>query len=206
MSSARTTSPNPKSSCALAHNSYRLYREVVREKCDRKEYFSVIVDAFTKYVLLEHTSFLDAFMRTLKSLLTIVENDPRKTWRDELGNIQLALNSTKSTVTKYTPSELMFGIRSQTLGLSKMNVETTEKQNRLDLNCVRKNASTNIKKAADRDVKRFNRGRAVIKEFSKGDFVFIKNNERNQTKLDKKIKRPFVITNVLDNDPMNLKV
>lgn len=234
-------------------------------KSDRKEYCSVIIDAFTKYVLLEHTSSLDAqsavqalrkavclfgapkriiadqgrsyisadfknfckdynihlhyiatgssrangqverVMRTLKSLLTIVENDPRKTWRDELGSIQLALNSTKSTVTKYSPSELMFGIRSQSLGLSKINVETTEQQNRLDIHSVRNDASINIKKAADMEVKRFNRGRAKIKPFSKGDFVFIKNSERNQTKLDKKFKGPFVITNVLDNDRYELK-
>ncbi|XP_047039018.1 uncharacterized protein LOC124643945 [Helicoverpa zea] len=54
---------------------------------------------------------VERVMRTLKSLLTIVENEQNKTWRDQPGNIQLALNSTKSTVTKYSPTELMFGIR-----------------------------------------------------------------------------------------------
>lgn len=41
--------------------------------------------------------------------------------------------------------------------------------------------------------------------FFKGDFVFIKTSERNQTKLARKFKGPFVITSVLENDPYELK-
>lgn len=234
-------------------------------KSDRKEYCSVIIDGFTKYVLLEHTYSLDArcavqalqravclfgapkrviadqgrcyissefrnfcaehnidlhfiatgsarangqverVMRTLKSLLTIIENDPNKTWREELGNVQLALNTTKSSVTKYSPTELMFGIQGRSLGLSKISVSDSESQNRLDLDSVRDDASKNIQKAAAADAERFNRGRAVIKSFSVGDFVFIKSSERNQTKLDRKFKGPYIITAVLDNDRYELK-
>lgn len=145
-------------------------------------------------------------MRTLKSLLTIVENEQNKTWRDELGNIQLALNSTKSTVTKYSPTELMFGIRAQSLGMSKISIaQSDEEIKRLDLESVRENASNNIEKAALADTRRFNRGRANIKPFTKGDFVFLKTGERNQTKLDKKFKGPFIITSVLENDRYELK-
>lgn len=195
-------------------------------KSDRKEYCSVIIDAFTKYVLLEHTISLDAssavraleravclfgaptrviadqgrcyissefknfcnnykidlhfiatgssrangqverVMRTLKSLLTIVENNPNKTWRDELGNIQLALNSTKSAVTKYSPTELMFGIRAESLGMSQISSHSDERNDRLDLESIRENASENIQKAAAAVTLRFNRGRANIKPFT----------------------------------------
>lgn len=219
-------------------------------KSDRKEYCSVIIDALTKYVLLEHTLSVDfksaiyavqkavclfgapkriiadqgrcyissdfksfcqehkidlhfiatgtsrangqveRVMRTLKSLLTIIENDPNKAWRDELGNIQLALNSSKSSVTKYSPSELMFGIRSNSLGMSKLNADNIDHEVRLDLDSVRTDASANICKAAESDTLRFNRGRATIRPFSKGDFVFIKNCERNKTKLDRKFRGP----------------
>lgn len=76
-------------------------------------------------------------MRTLKSLLTIVENDPNKTWRDELGKIQLALNSTRSAVTKYSPTKLMLGIRAQSLGMSKLNSEVHGQAERLNLDIVR---------------------------------------------------------------------
>lgn len=233
-------------------------------KSDQKEYCSVIIDGFTKYVLLEHTVSLNAssavtalrkavclfgapkriiadqgrcyassdfkdfcsnhninlhfiatgasrangqverVMRTLKALLTIVENDPNKTWRDELGSVQLALNSTRSTVTKYTPTELMFGTRSLSLGLAKTSPESHNSQ-RLDLETIRNDASKNIEKAANSDTARFNRGRATVKPFVKGDFVFIKSSERNQTKLSRKFKGPFLITNVLDNDRYELK-
>ncbi|CAH2085257.1 unnamed protein product [Euphydryas editha] len=236
-------------------------------KSDRKEYCSVIIDAFTKYVLLEHTSSLDAasavravknavclfgapkriiadqgrcyisqdfknfcsehniklhfiatgssrangqverVMRTLKSLLTIIENDPNKAWRDELGNVQLALNSTRSTVTKFTPTELMFGIRSQSLGMSRIRCLSpdSEQEQRVDVESARQDASLNIQRAAASDTLRFNQGRATIKPFSKGDFVFIKSCERNQTKLDRKFRGPYVIIAVLDNDRYELK-
>lgn len=74
-------------------------------------------------------------MRTLKSLLTIIENDSNKAWRDELGNVQLALNSTRSTVTKFTPIEPMFGIRSQSLGLSRIRYSSpdSEQEQRIDV-------------------------------------------------------------------------
>lgn len=234
-------------------------------KSDRKEYCSVIIDAFTKYILLEHTLSIDAHsavnavkkavclfgapkriiadqgrcyvssefklfcaehkielhfiatgssrangqvervMRTLKSLLTIVENDDHKTWRDELGNIQLALNSTKSSVTKYSPTELMLGIHAQSLGIARLNPELMQNQIRLDLNVIRDDASANINRAAASEIERFNRGRAVVKPFVKGNFVFIKNSERGQTKLDRKFRGPYVITAVLDNDRYELK-
>lgn len=234
-------------------------------KSDRKEYCSVIIDAFTKFVLLEHTLAVDAesavnavdravclfgapkriiadqgrcyastefknfcakhkidlhfiatgssrangqverVMRTLKSLLTIVENDVNKTWREELGNIQLALNSTKSAVTKYSPTELMFGIQAQSLGIARLKPELNQPQNRLDIDVIRQEALTNINKAATSEIERFNRGRATVKPFTKGDFVFIKSSERSQTKLDRKFKGPYVITAVLDNDRYELK-
>lgn len=105
-------------------------------------------------------------MRTLKSYLTIVENDHNKTWLDELGNIQLALNSTKSTVTKYSPTKLMLGIRAQSLGMSKISLtQSNEENNRTDLESVRKNALNNIEKAAIADTRRFNCGRANVKPF-----------------------------------------
>lgn len=233
-------------------------------KSDKKEYASVIVDSFTKYVLLDYTASLDAvsaikslkkavclfgtpkriisdqgrcyvstdfkwfcsehnielhliatgssrangqverIMRTLKCLLTIVENNPNKTWRDELPEVQLALNSTRSRVTGYSPTELMFGIRANSLGMSALSLHA-EPEPRLDLDIIRHDASESIKKVASSEVERFNRGRAIVKPFSVGDFVFIKASERNQTKLQRKFKGPFTIIKVLDHDRYELK-
>lgn len=232
-------------------------------KSDRREYASVIIDAFTKYTLLEYTLSLDAacavralkkavslfgapkrviadqgrcyvstefkqfcnennidlhliatgssrangqverIMRTLKSLLTIVENDPSKVWRDELDDIQLALNSTRSRVTGYSPTELMFGIRAQSLGLAKITPNDNT-NSRIDLESVRTQAAENIEKTALADKARFDKGRAAVRPFLPGDFVFLKCSERNQTKLAPKFKGPYKIIRVLDNDRYEL--
>lgn len=233
-------------------------------KSDKKEYVSVIIDGFTKYVLLEHTQSLDAacavkalkkavslfgaprriiadqgrcyissnfkefcnqhnvelhliatgssrangqverVMRTLKTLLTVIENDSNKIWREELDNVQLALNSTRSRVTGYTPTELMFGIRAQSLGLAKIS-SNANSVHRADLHAIRNEASENIQKSATCEIKRFNRGKARVRPLMQGEYVFIKCSERNQTKLSAKYRGPFVITKVLNNDRYELK-
>lgn len=99
----------------------------------------------------------------------------------------------------------MFGIRSNSLGMSKLNADNIDHEVRLDLDSIRTDASANICKAAESDTLRFNRGRATIRPFSKGDFVFIKNGERNKTKLDRKFRGPYIIVEVLENDRYELK-
>ncbi|XP_045497510.1 uncharacterized protein LOC123695648 [Colias croceus] len=44
-----------------------------------------------------------------------------------------------------------------------------------------------------------------IKHFKQGDFVFLKNSERNQTKLDRKFRGPFKIISILENDRYELQ-
>lgn len=139
-------------------------------------------------------------MRTLKCLLTIIENETNKTWRDEPPEVQLALNSTRSGATGYMPTELMFGIRAQSLGMPSI-LPNSEPES----SAIRQDASLNTDKAATADTIRFNLGRATVKPFVQGDFVFIKCSERNQTKLLRKFKGPFVIARILDNDRYELK-
>lgn len=235
-------------------------------KSERKEYCSVAIDSFTKFVILEHTTSLNSsnaikavqnlvnlfgapkriiadrgrsydnvefkkfckdhnillhliatgssrangqverVMRTLKSLLTIIECDSDSSWQDQLGEIQLALNSTRCRVTGFTPIELMFGINGNSLGLSKIAVNPDgDHAERLDLDEIRSSASDSIVKLSRADSLRFNRGKATIKPFSIGDYVFVKSEERHQTKLDRKYKGPFQIVAILDNDRYELK-
>lgn len=198
-------------------------------KSSKREYVCVIIDAFTKYVMLRLTASLDAncaveslkevislfgtpkrviadqgrcfissqfkqfcsdnnielrviavgasrangqverVMQTLKNLLTITENNSDTVWRDELGEIQLVLNSTKCRVTGYSPMELMFGIKSQPLGISKITCAEEISQCRSNLDEVRQDASANIELIAKSDTVRFNRGKAKIKPFSMGE-------------------------------------
>lgn len=235
-------------------------------KSARKEYCSVAIDAFSKFVVLEHVTTLNSFhaikavknivnlfgtpkriiadrgrsydnsdfkkfckehniqlhliatgtsrangqvervMRTLKNLLTIIECDSDSTWQDQLGEIQLALNSTRSRVTKFTPLELMFGIQGNSLGISKVASSShNDDTSRLNLDDIRSSAASNIIKSAEADSLRFNKGKAKLRPFSLGDFVFVKSEERHQTKLDRKFKGPFKITAILDNDRYELR-
>ncbi|CAK1554961.1 unnamed protein product [Leptosia nina] len=84
-------------------------------------------------------------MRTLKGLLTIVECSSEESWQEQLGDIQLALNSTHSRVTGYTPLELMFGIQGSSLEIARISSNSNDPI-RIDLETARSNASDNIKK------------------------------------------------------------
>ncbi|CAK1548125.1 unnamed protein product [Leptosia nina] len=232
-------------------------------KNQRKEYCSVIIDGFTKFVVLKHTATLNSLdatnaikdvvclfgapkriiadrgrsydnseykkfcrdnnielhliatgssrangqvervMGTLKNLLTIAEQN-ENSWQEQLGDIQLALNTTYCRVTGYTPIELMFGIQGNSLQLSKISTSSHD-PTRLDLDEARSNASNSINKLSHYDASRFNKGKATVKPFSVDDFVFVKSQERHQSKLDHKYKGPFKITAVLDNDRYELR-
>lgn len=233
-------------------------------KSDRKEYCSVLIDAFTKFVLLEYTPALNSsyavraiknavnlfgapkriiadrgrcydcnefknfcndnkielhliatgssrangqverVMQTLKNIFTVVECNTNNSWRDELGEIQLALNSTRSRTTGYTPIELMFGIQGSSLNLAKI-APSSSKPPVINVETARSSASENIQKVANADTIRFNKGKARIKPFAVGQFVFVKCEERCQTKLDSKFKGPYKIITVLDNDRYELR-
>ncbi|CAH2092455.1 unnamed protein product [Euphydryas editha] len=54
--------------------------------------------------------------------------------------------------------------------------------------------------AADKNKARFDRGRAKIQQFQRGDYVLIKKNPRNQTSLDPKYSVPYEIHKVIKND------
>jgi len=55
------------------------------------------------------------------------------------------------------------------------------------------------------DKERFDKSKAKVHRHNVGDFVLLKNEERHQTKLSPKFKRPFEITQVLEGDRRILK-
>lgn len=64
---------------------------------------------------------------------------------------------------------------------------------------------TNIEKDADYNKTRFDSTKAKFCNFSVGDFVLLKNEERNQTKLDPKFKGPYRVIEILEGDRYILK-
>ncbi|CAH2215795.1 jg23157 [Pararge aegeria aegeria] len=229
-------------------------------KSDRKEYVIVHIDAFTKFVLLNHTTRIDAknaiealkasvslfgtpvrviadqgrcfsskeyrefcdshniklhliatgssrangqverVMSTLKGMLTAVETSERS-WQDALGEVQLAINCTISRVTKSSPLELLIGRVARPLSLLSPDNNEVE----IDLSDVREQAVQNITKNSNYDKARFDATKAKILKFNVNDYVLLKNEERNQTKLDPKFKGPFKVIEILDGDRYLLK-
>lgn len=230
-------------------------------KSDRKEYAFVIVDGFTKFVLLYRIKTLtgkdavqcltrfthlfgapariiadqgkcftstefrvmcsahniqlhfiahntsrangqvERYMLTLKNMLTMVELDTSKNWQDNLGEVQLALNSTKHRTTGFSAAELLFGVEIRSLQLNKIILATVaDADANLSIADIRSQASNRVEKTANADKARFNAGKARVKPFQMGEFVFARNNERMLTKLDRKYRGPYKIVRVLGND------
>lgn len=229
-------------------------------KNDRKEYVFVLIDAFTKFVLLHHTMNIDTVnsikavklavslfgapvriiadqgrcfasgdfrefcsshnislhliatgssrangqvertMSTLKNMLTAVETSRECSWQEALSDVQLALNCSVNRVTKFSPLELLIGKVARPLDLMFVDDECD-----FDLNESRTLAIQNMEANAKYDKVRFDKTKSKVNRFSVGDFVLLKNEERNQTKLDPKYKGPFRVSEVLEGDRYVLK-
>lgn len=144
---------------------------------------------------------VERVMQTLKNTLTTVETENDRNWQDSLGEVQLALNSTKHRVTGFSPAELLFGTSIRSLELQKICYNKgDDPDKRFSLSEVREVASKNIAKASKSDAYRKNVGKAIIRPFSVGDFVFSKTNERMISKLDRKFRGPFKVVKILEND------
>ncbi|CAK1552211.1 unnamed protein product, partial [Leptosia nina] len=174
-------------------------------KSDNKEYVFVVIDAFTKFVLLHHTLHIDAAssikavkgssrangqvertMSTLKAMLTAAETSKRS-WQEALPDVQLALNCSQHRVTGSSPLELLIGKVARPVDI----LLASDIEPEVDLNAVRDQAVENMNKSAQYDKTQFDRTKAKLNKFSIGDYVLLKNEERNQTKLDPKYKGPF---------------
>lgn len=138
-------------------------------------------------------------MRVLKNMLTIAEAEENKSWQQAIGEIQLAINSTPHRVTKFSPMELMFGRVSRPRNIIIAEGDISDREE-IDLDQIRDRASIEMEKYSRYSKIQFDKGKAKVKPFAVGDSVLIKNEERNQTKLDPKYRGPFIVKRVLDND------
>ncbi|KAI5750763.1 hypothetical protein M8J77_001078 [Diaphorina citri] len=138
-------------------------------------------------------------MRVLKNMLTIAEAEENKCWQQAVGEIQLVINSTPHRVTKFSPMELMFGRVSRPRNLIVAEGDISDRDE-IDLSQIRAQANAELENSAIYSKTQFDKGKATVKPFAVGDSVLLKNEERNQTKLDPKYKGPFIIKKVLDHD------
>lgn len=145
----------------------------------------------------------------LDKLIAAVEEQEEK-WDKHLPDVQRYINSTQSAATGKTPNELFFGYRlrhpenaffAQAVDeeiLEKMEAENSttefeETRQKIREEAIKKNLENQIKMAAR------TQGRRPPQTFKVGDYVTIPH-ANPSTKLKKRNKGPFVVTEVLPND------
>lgn len=141
---------------------------------------------------------IERVMATLKNGLIMIKNFETPKWHTALESLQLAFNCTVHRTTGVAP--LMLLTRRQNCVppelLSLVDVDT----GLVDINALEHHVQQRLTRISAMDKTRFDKNRAKIHRFQRGDFVLIKNNPRNQTSLDLKYSVPYEVYKVLDND------
>ncbi|PZC73419.1 hypothetical protein B5X24_HaOG209515 [Helicoverpa armigera] len=195
------------------------------------EYVIVIIDAFTKYILLNYSndksqsSSLAALKRVVHLFGTpvqVVVDGGReflgefKAYCDCFGinlhaiapgtaldALQLAFNCTPHRVTGCAPLTLLTR-RKHTVPPELLRLVDIDNES-IDFDMLDQHVQRKMAAAAEYDKHRFDRNKAKLRPFQRGDYVLIKNNPRNQTSLDLKYSEPYEIYRILDNDRYMVK-
>ncbi|XP_050667027.1 uncharacterized protein LOC126966815 [Leptidea sinapis] len=141
---------------------------------------------------------VERVMATLKNSLVMIKNYETSNWHTALESLQLALNCTVYRTTGAAPLTLL--TRRQhcvpPVLLSLVNLDNEV----IDIEALDRLVQQRMTQVSAKDKARFDRGRAKIHRFQRGDFVLIKNYPRNQSSLDLKFSVPYEVHKVLDND------
>lgn len=141
---------------------------------------------------------VERVMATLKNGLVMIKNYETPDWHTALESLQLALNCTVHRTTGVTPLALLTRrqncVPPELLSLVDLDKEV------INIEVLERHVHQKMMQTASKDKDRFDKGRAKIHRFQRGDFVLIKNNPRNQTSLDLKFSAPYEVHRVLEND------
>lgn len=135
---------------------------------------------------------------TLKNALTMIKNYNSENWQTALGALQLAFNCTAHRVTGIAPLSLLTHrqhcVPPELLRLVNIDDES------VDFDALEQHVHQKMTTAAQYEKQRFDKNKAKVRAYQRGDYVLIKNNPRNQTSLDLKYSEPYEIHRILDND------
>lgn len=145
---------------------------------------------------------VERMMKVLTNCFTIVENTSRRSWKDSVGEVQLAINSTFNKSTGHTPFQLLMGCNQSPPAISTL-LENVE---RLDLETCRSEAKCRMDEQGQTHKEQFDKTKAKLVPFKIGDIVLVKQNPRSINKLDSKFRGPCVITDIKDNDRYTIRV
>lgn len=141
---------------------------------------------------------VERVMATLKNALTMIKNYETENWQTALEALQLAFNCTPHRVTGMAPLTLLtrrkHTVPPQLLRLVNIDEET------IDFDVLDQKVREKMLEVAQYEKQRFDKNKAKVRLFQRGDYVLIKNNPRNQTSLDLKYSEPYEIIRVEDND------
>lgn len=141
---------------------------------------------------------VERVMATLKNALIMIKNYETEDWHTALDSLQLAFNCTAHRITGTAPLTLLTHrqhcVPPELLNLVSLDTET------IDMDLLRQHVQQRMAEQSAKDKQRFDKGRAKVRNFQRGDYVLIKNNPRNQTSLDLKFSEPFEVYRVLEND------
>ncbi|CAH2088605.1 unnamed protein product [Euphydryas editha] len=125
------------------------------------------------------------------------------TWPDMLDGLQLAFNCTPQSTTGVAPLSLIN--RRQHCVPPELNNLVNFQEETINVEQLFLQVQRRMLTAAEREKLKFDRNKARIQPFRKGDYVLIKNNLRNQTSLDLKFSDPYEVCGVLENDRYMVK-
>ncbi|XP_075981971.1 uncharacterized protein LOC142980460 [Anticarsia gemmatalis] len=142
-------------------------------------------------------------MGTFKNALTMIKNYDTDKWQVALEALQLAFNCTAHRVTRAAPLTLLTR-REHCVPPELLRLVNIENES-MDFDLLEQHVQEKMATAAQYEKQRFDKNKAKLKPFQRGDYVLIKNNPRNQTSLDLKYSEPFEIYRILDNDRYMVK-
>lgn len=145
---------------------------------------------------------VERMMKVLTNCFTIVENTSKRSWKDAVGEVQLAINSTFSKSTGRTPFQLLMGCDQSPPAISALLNDVE----RLDLDACREESKLRMDELAQTQKANYDKTKAKIVPFKVGDTVLIRQNPRAINKLDSKFRGPCVITEIHDNDRYTVRV
>jgi hypothetical protein len=142
-------------------------------------------------------------MTVVKNGLTIIRNYETNDWKKGLDALQLAINCTKNKTTNMSPLKALTG-RSCAVP-AELVCLIDEAEGTVDRNQLEKYISKRIENRSLEDKQRFDKGKARVNRFQKGEFVLFKTNPRTQIGLDLKYPDAYEIWKILPNDRYKIK-
>ncbi|KAL0870299.1 hypothetical protein ABMA27_005321 [Loxostege sticticalis] len=146
---------------------------------------------------------VERLMTVVKNGLTIIRNYEKNDWKKGLDTLQLAINCTKNKTTNVSPMKALTG--RQCAVPAELISLIDDEQGTVDREQLNNYMQKKIEERGTQDKARFDKGKAKVKRFEKGEIVLFRTNPRSQIGLDLKYPDAYEIWKILPNDRYQVK-